>query len=44
MPRQVADHLCPVRLAAQMQLQLHDACRATYCLFPRQPREQVEAE
>ena len=42
---QVADHLRPVRLAAQMQLSAaHDAYRATYRLFPRQPREQVEAE
>lgn len=42
---QVADHLRPVRLAAQMQLAAaHDAYRATYRLHPRQPRGRVDAE
>lgn len=42
---QVADHLRPVRLAAQMQLAAaHDAYRATYRLYPRQPRGRVDAE
>lgn len=41
---QVADHLRPVRLAAQMQLAAaHDAYRATFRMYPRQPRG-VEAE
>lgn len=42
---QVADHLRPIRLAAQMQLAAaHDAYRATYRLYPRQPRGRVDAE
>ena len=37
---QVADHLRPIRLAAQMQLAAaHDAYRATYRLYPRQPAD-----
>ena len=42
---QVADHLRPIRLAAQMQLAAaHDAYRATYRLYPRQPCGRVDAE